>query len=118
MFGMKIGADGLCTPQSSSDCRSLSKSYRHRERKGLLYGWCGSVVACTLVTGNIRTATYRVRVTDVVVMLVQLGSSVVIIVVVPRAQLEDVRQGREEEQKHLEHQFLGSSITDKEWQQP
>lgn len=53
-----------------------------------------------------------------VVVLVQLGRTVMVIVVVPGAQLEDVREGGEEEQKHLEHQFLCGPISDEERQQP
>lgn len=53
-----------------------------------------------------------------VVVLVQLGRTGVVIVVVPGAQLKDVREGGEEEQKHLEHQFLRGPISDEERQQP
>lgn len=63
-------------------------------------------------------STYRVRVTDVMVMVVQLGTAVVVIVVVPRAQFEDVRQGGEEEEQHLQHELLCGAVTDEERQQP
>lgn len=42
----------------------------------------------------------------------------VVIVVVPGAQLEDVGKGGEEEQKHLQHQLLCRSVADEERQQP
>lgn len=41
------------------------------------------------------------QVTDLMVVLVEFGLAVVVIVVVPGAQLKYVREGGEEEQKHL-----------------
>lgn len=52
------------------------------------------------------------------VVLVQLGGTVVVVMVIPRAQLEDVREGGEEEQKHLQDQFLRGAISDEERQEP
>ena len=63
-------------------------------------------------------SSYRVQVVDVVVVLMVLGLAVVVVVVVPGAQLEDVRQGGEEEEQHFEHQLLGGPVPDKEGQQP
>lgn len=58
------------------------------------------------------------QVTDLMVVLVEFGLAVVVIVVVPGAQLKYVREGGEEEQKHLQNQFLGSTVSDEERQQP
>lgn len=48
----------------------------------------------------------------------ELRLAVVVIVMIPGTQLEDVGQGGEEEEQHLEHQLFSSSISDEERQQP
>lgn len=53
---------------------------------------------------------------DVMLMVVEVG--LVVRRVVVRAQLEDVRQGREEEQQKLENELLGRSDADQQRQQP
>lgn len=50
-------------------------------------------------------------------VMVVLGAILVVLVVV-RAQLEDVRQRREQEQQHLQHQLLGRADADDERQHP
>lgn len=54
------------------------------------------------------------QVTDLMLVLVEFGLAVMVIVVVPGAQLENVREGGEEEQEHLQNQFLGSTVSDEE----
>lgn len=53
---------------------------------------------------------------DLVVVVMELG--LMVVVVVPRAQLEDVRQGGEEEQQELEHQLFGRAHAHQDGQQP
>lgn len=53
---------------------------------------------------------------DLVVVMVEVG--LVVRLVVVGAQLEDVRQRREQEQQELEHQLLGRADADQQRKQP
>lgn len=64
-----------------------------------------------------RLYTNRVQVVDLMLMMVVLGA-VVEVLVVYRAQLEDARQRREQEQHKLEHQFFGGADAHDERQNP
>lgn len=61
--------------------------------------------------------TNRVQVVDLMIMLVVLGTVLVVLVVV-RAQLEDVRQRREQEQYDFQHKLLRGADAHDERQDP
>lgn len=61
--------------------------------------------------------TNRVQVADLVIVMMVLGAVLVVLVIV-RAQLEDVRQRGEQEQDDFEQQFLGGADAHDERQDP